>query len=123
MTGAAVAGLGCAMEEGTSSGGGFGGAEDAVFVPGTNYVSSWREASEVADELNAVLAELGVDVRLVRAVAHVGAHGDPVVWFRLEAGRLIARRLRGASALPASRVVEFQRLVDEREGELRDGAA
>ncbi|MFE7273721.1 hypothetical protein [Streptomyces sp. NPDC057623] len=107
----------------TSSDGGFGGADDAIFVREMDYVPPWREANEVAEELNAAMAALGVDVRMVRAVAHVGAHGEPRVWLRLEGARLVARRLRGAAAMRAARVVEFQRMADEREGELQDGAA
>lgn len=68
--------------------------------------------------MNAALAALGIDVRVVRSVPHVGAHGEPVVVLRL-----VARALRGAVAGQAAGVVVFERMVDEREGELRRGAA
>ena len=113
------------MEKDTSpDGGGYGDIGDASFIPGVDLVSPWREANEVAEELNAALKELGVDVRFLRAVAHVGPRGEPVVWLRPESGRLVARRLRGAAALPGARVVKLQRrATDEREGELGHGAA
>ncbi|WP_208615111.1 hypothetical protein [Streptomyces caeruleatus] len=112
------------MEKDTSpDSGGYGDLGDASFVPGVDLVSPWREADEVAEELNAALAALGVDARFLRAVAHVGPRGEPVVWLRPESGRLIARRLRGAAAVPGARVVEFRRAADEREGELGHGAA
>ncbi|MGW1615405.1 hypothetical protein ACWCQZ_39345 [Streptomyces sp. NPDC002285] len=111
------------MAEDTSpGGGGVGGPEDALYVPGVDYVSPWRAAAEVADEVNAALVALGVDVRLLRAVPHVDARGEPVVWLRLEGARVMARALRRAAS-PGAGVVVFQRVVDEREGELRDGAA
>ncbi|MEU9056547.1 hypothetical protein AB0D37_40210 [Streptomyces sp. NPDC048384] len=86
-------------------------------------MSPLREAAEVADEVNAALAALGIDVRLVRAVPHVGAHGEPVLWLRLEGARVVARVLRRAGASPGAGVVAFQRVADDRDGELRDGAA
>lgn len=112
------------MEKDTSpDGGGHGDIENALFVAGVDYVSPWREANEVAEELNAAMEALGVDVRPVRAVAHVGPRGEPVVWLRLEGARLVAWRLRGAAAIPGARVVKFQRTADETEEELRRGAA
>lgn len=101
-------------EDASPDGGRYGDIDDSLYVPGVDYVSPWREANEVARELNAVLAALGVDVRLVRAVAHVGPRGEPVVWLRPEGARWVARRLRGTGG-----VVRFQRLADEREGELQ----
>lgn len=101
-------------EDSSPEGGGYGDIEDALFVAGVDYVSPWREANEVAEELNAAMAALGVDVRLLRAAAHVGPRGEPVVWLRPEGARWVARRLRGTGG-----VVRFQRLADEKEGELR----
>ncbi len=75
-------------------GGGYGCPDEALFVPGVDYVSGWRVADEAAREVNAALEELGVDARLVRAVPHSGARGEPVVWLRPEDARLIARALR-----------------------------
>lgn len=86
------------MVESASPGdGGYGGLDDAVFVPGVDHVSSWREAEEVARELIAAAEELGLDVRVVRAVAHTGPRGEPVVWFYLDGGRLLAGALRAAA--------------------------
>ncbi|MET9830700.1 hypothetical protein ABZ078_15585 [Streptomyces sp. NPDC006385] len=112
------------MEMDTSpDSGGYGDSEDALFVAGVDYVSPWREAYEVAEELNAAMEALGIDVRLVRAVPHVGPRGEPVVWLRLEGARLAAWLLRGAAASPGARIVKFERTADESEGELRRGAA
>jgi hypothetical protein len=86
---------------------GYGGPDDAVFVPGVDYVSGWRAANEAACELNDVLSAHGMDGRYVRAVPHAGAHGEPVVKLAPEAAQVIARALR--AALGATR-------VEEREG-------
>ncbi|MFJ4799913.1 hypothetical protein [Streptomyces murinus] len=67
--------------------------DDVLFVAGVDYLSGWREADAAARQMNEVLAGLGLDTRLVRAVPHVGADGDPVVWLRPESARLIARAL------------------------------
>ncbi|MEV6942067.1 hypothetical protein AB0N07_08680 [Streptomyces sp. NPDC051172] len=68
-----------------------------LFVPGFDYVSPWREANEVARELIAAAEELGLDVRVVRAVAHTGPRGEPVVWLYLDGSRLLALKLREAA--------------------------
>ncbi|GHE11505.1 hypothetical protein [Streptomyces alanosinicus] len=78
------------MEEGWSPDGGFVGPDDAVFIPGIGYAPSWREADVAAQELNAVIEDLGLDRRIVRAIAHVGPNGEPVVWLRIEGVRLLA---------------------------------
>jgi hypothetical protein len=111
------------MTEDTSTdGGGLGGPDEALYVRGVDYVSPWRDADAVAAEMNAALEALGVDTRAIRAVPHVGARGEPVVWLRLEGARVVARALRGASA-PVAGLAVLQRIVDEDEGELRHGAA
>ena len=109
-------------EEMSPGGGGHGAPEEALFVPGVDLVSPWRDAKAVADEVNEALAELGYDTRLIQAVPHVGARGEPMVRFYVEGARVVARRLRG-EVVPGARVVRFERLADEREGELRHGAA
>ncbi len=63
-----------------------------LFVPGVDYVSPWREARAAAEEMNAGLAALGLGP-VVRAVPHVRAPGEPVVWLRPEGARAIARAL------------------------------
>lgn len=85
------------VENGSPSDGGYGGADDAVFVPGVDYVSPWREADEVAREVIAAAEELGLDARVVRAVPHTGPRGEPVVWLYLDGARLLARALRDAA--------------------------
>ncbi|MFF4802721.1 hypothetical protein ACFY1U_30640 [Streptomyces sp. NPDC001351] len=86
------------MVESTSPGdGGYGGLDDAVFVPGVDHVSPWREADKVARELIAAAEDLGLDVRVVRAVAHTGPRGEPVVWLYLDGARLLAARLHEAA--------------------------
>jgi hypothetical protein len=67
-----------------------GGPDDAVWVPGVDYVSAWRAADEAAQELNSAVQGVGLDVRVVRAVPHASAHGEPVVWMQPEGVRLIA---------------------------------
>lgn len=81
------------MVESTSPGESYGGPEEALFVPGVDYVSAWREANEGAQELNTAVEGLGLDPRIVRAIGHAGANGEPVVWMRPEGARLIARAL------------------------------
>ncbi|MFH8659990.1 hypothetical protein [Streptomyces afghaniensis] len=81
------------MVESTSQGGAYGGPEDAVFVPGVDYVSAWRDADAAAQELNAAVEALGLDARVVRAIPHAAVNGEPVVWIRPEAVRLLADRL------------------------------
>ena len=78
----------------------YGGPDEAVYVPGVDYVSGWREADEAAEKVNEALEAMGIDTRLVRAVPYAGAHGEPVVWLRPESARVIARalRLRGRRA-------------------------
>ncbi|MCX5050980.1 hypothetical protein [Streptomyces sp. NBC_00474] len=82
------------MAENTVPYEGYSGAEEAFFVPGVDYVSPWKEAHGVAEELNTAVAALGVDARLVRAVAHVGPRGEPVVQLRMEEARVLIRELR-----------------------------
>ncbi|SDM63009.1 hypothetical protein SAMN04487981_10251 [Streptomyces sp. cf386] len=82
------------MAESRAPYGGYSGAEEALFVPGVDYVSPWKEAHGVAEELNTAVAALGVDARLVRAVAHVGPRGEPVIQLRLEDARVLIRELR-----------------------------
>lgn len=75
-------------------GGEYGDPDDAVYVPGVDYLSGWCVAERAADEVNEALAVLGVDMRLVRAVPHAGVQGEAVVWLRPESARVIARALR-----------------------------
>ncbi|MCL8016471.1 hypothetical protein [Streptomyces sp. AS02] len=106
------------------SGGGYGGVpDDALFVSGIDLVSPWRDASAVADELNARLEALGADVRVVRAVPHVNGRGEPELRLRLEGARVVVRALRRAGRMRADGVAALERMVDEREGELGHEAA
>ncbi|MFF3817238.1 hypothetical protein ACFYYD_11580 [Streptomyces bluensis] len=82
-----------------AEGKGFGNPDDALFVRGVDYVSAWRDADEAAQRLNDAVAGLGVDSRVVRAVPHAGAHGEPVVWMPPEGVRLIADLLDTARKL------------------------
>lgn len=43
------------MTESMSPCGGYGGPDEAMFVSGVDYVSPWREANEVAQELIAAV--------------------------------------------------------------------
>ncbi|BCM69015.1 hypothetical protein EASAB2608_04349 [Streptomyces sp. EAS-AB2608] len=73
----------------------YGGPEDSLFVRGADYVSGWREADQAAREVNEALESLGIAHPLVRAVPHAGARGEPVIWLRPEAARVIACELLG----------------------------
>lgn len=84
------------MAENMAPYGGYSTAEEAMFVPGVDYVSPWKEAHGVAEELNTAVAARGADARLVRAVAHVGPRGEPVVQLRVEEARVLIRELRAA---------------------------
>ncbi|GAA2154603.1 hypothetical protein GCM10009760_53670 [Kitasatospora kazusensis] len=70
-----------------------------VWLPGVDYASGWRAARDAAEELNAVLAELGVERCHLRAVADTDAQGRGLVrlvgvpfgWRRLELLLTLAR--------------------------------
>ncbi|MFK4068101.1 hypothetical protein [Streptomyces sp. NPDC029674] len=63
--------------------------DDVVYVPGMDYLSGWREAEEVAREINAAAEVLGVG-EVLRAVPHTGPKGEPVVWMWPGGARVIA---------------------------------
>ncbi|MFJ6125961.1 hypothetical protein ACIQKE_12800 [Streptomyces griseoviridis] len=48
-----------------------------------------REARAATDEVNDRPADLGLDGRALRAVPHVAAQGDRVVWLLPEGARVI----------------------------------
>lgn len=64
-----------------------------VWLPGVDYAAGWRVARDAANELNALLAQGGVERSALRAIADTDAMGGPVVrlegvvagWLRLEA--------------------------------------
>lgn len=104
------------VESESPTGGGSGVPEEALFVHGVDYVSPWREAAGVAEDLNTAVVEAGVDPRLVRAVPHVGARGEPVVRLQLEDARVITCALRVAAGL-AIGLSARQRTAGKREGD------
>ncbi len=67
--------------------------EEWGFDPRVDYLGGWREAAEAAGELNAALDRAGLLGGVVRAVPHAGASGEPVIWLRVEAARVITSEL------------------------------
>lgn len=68
-----------------------GDPDDALWVPGVDYVSAWRRAAEAADALNAASVRCGLEG--VRALPHTGARGEPVVWLSTGGAHAIAHGL------------------------------
>ncbi|MEU0937212.1 hypothetical protein [Embleya sp. NPDC005971] len=93
------------MDEGADGTGhldGCGVAEDwdpgsSLWVAGVDYLGAWRAAAAAADELNVVLAELGING--ARVVVVSGADGCATVDVRLPVAvaRMVASRLRRVS--------------------------
>ncbi len=74
-----------------------------VWLPGVDYAAGWRQVQDAAEELNALLAELGVERCHLRAVADTDAQGRGLVrlvglphgWRRLELLLTLARECGG----------------------------
>jgi len=56
-----------------------GGADCGLWVPGVDYMSGWRGAQEVADQLNRAFLGAGFELSQVRAVASTDEGGRGVV--------------------------------------------
>ncbi|MFJ6560343.1 hypothetical protein ACIQMV_10735 [Streptomyces sp. NPDC091412] len=55
------------------------GVDHGLWVRGVDYVGGWREAREVADQLNRALLGAGFELSAVRAVASTGEGGRGLV--------------------------------------------
>ncbi|MFI6286459.1 hypothetical protein ACIBCM_17155 [Streptomyces sp. NPDC051018] len=73
------------MDDVTGTGGNWSGdgldseIDCALWVPGVDYITGWREARAVTERLNAALRSAGFELSELRAVAASGADGCGVV--------------------------------------------
>ncbi|WP_424888592.1 hypothetical protein [Streptomyces sp. XH2] len=76
--------------------------DDVLWVRGVDYVAGWREATDAAADLVAVLTAAGVPLDGARATARSGADGSGVVrlvW-SAETVRAVAELVRGDGPEP-----------------------